>query len=135
MTEPTEPKFCKDCKHYTPERVLQYSGALRAKCTHPDNLAWSLELGHQYSVATPKEMREERGNYTGPGKHGACGAAGNWFEVKPKKPAPSPIYTYRQEPPDPEPGPEIRRPGWGHPIMLLAYALCLGVVGLVWWLL
>jgi hypothetical protein len=30
---------------------------------------------------------------------------------------------------------ETHRPGWGHPIMLLAYALCLGVGLIGWWLL
>lgn len=52
------PKFCKDCKHYAPERSkYMLGGGDRARCLHPINMVWNLSEGHKYDVTSPAEMR------------------------------------------------------------------------------
>lgn len=87
----TEPKFCKDCKHYERDVPIisadgQTFGSLRLpKCKHPGNIGRSLVTGFEFAKGTPNELRWMSGK---------CGLDGNWFEAKPPEPAPKKTDAY-----------------------------------------
>jgi hypothetical protein len=94
----TEPKFCKDCKHFTPA-VGCWGFTLAESCQHPKNMTKpELVHGWIWPRVSPEDLRKPKGN---------CGKTGAMFEPKPPpapeppKPAPG-SFTVIEPPPEPQ---------------------------------
>lgn len=83
MQSDTEPKFCKDCKHYSPADAAIVFGvgmSCPSMCFHPKNISEpELVRGSRHPLADPADLRKPEGN---------CGPDGAMFEAKPQEPPP-----------------------------------------------